>query len=166
VCAVVVAWAPIAQAATGAYLHLSLGGEQVSLEPTTQSRLGAGIALFSVSVLSTGGPSAHGAIVITKAVDETTPRLLEAWAQDESVDLAEIRLYRPATVDGGESSEHFFTITIRGGSIANVSLSLPYASDPNAPSRSAYETIELVAHTITYAHEPSGSRFETHLGEL
>ncbi len=146
-----------AQAEHNVALFLSANGADIEGEnPRTTLDRENSIEVFSVGTafirpLATGsgptlGAAQHKPLTITKPVDKATPLILKALAQNQTIERAELRFYRPTT-GGGE--EHYYTILLQDG---RVSASTMVAEPGGEP----IEMVSFVFLTITWTHEPSG----------
>jgi type VI secretion system secreted protein Hcp len=90
-------------------------------------------------------------IVVTKRIDRTTPRLLEALSQNEQVD-ATFTFHRP-TPEGAD--EHYFTVDVTGGRIVGIERSW------QADAASEREDVRIAPIAVTWTHVLSGSSYES-----
>ncbi len=65
------------------------------------------------------GKIEHKLIVITKEIDRSSPLLFKALSNDEPVNKAEFRFYRPS-ISGVGTEEHYYTITLESGRIVSM----------------------------------------------
>ncbi len=96
------------------------------------------------------GKIEHKLIVITKEIDKASPLLFKALSNDEPVNKAEFRFYRPS-ISGAGTEEHYFTITLESGRIE----SLMTYTDTVEPYH--FEEITISFQSITWTYEINGA---------
>jgi type VI secretion system secreted protein Hcp len=108
------------------------------------------------SGLATGRRS-HDGIWIRKPIDRSTPLLAKALCNNEVIE-AVFKFFRPSP-SGDGTTEHFFTIEIEQGRIAELELVSPdgysNASDP-APGVAPFEDVKFLYASITWRYEITG----------
>jgi type VI secretion system secreted protein Hcp len=143
---------------TTAYLTLT-GKAQGAIKGnvTAKGREGA-IALLSVEYelsspfdATTGlatGKRQHKPIVVTKAVDETSPSLLKALVTNEVLTTVKIDFWRPAP----ETAAPYFSITLTNAIVSDVTLK---SSADEAKSET--EQLQFVYQSIVWTWTPTGT---------
>jgi type VI secretion system secreted protein Hcp len=143
---------------TTAYLTLT-GKTQGAIKGnvTAKDREGA-IALLSVDYEisspfdpTTGlatGKRQHKPIVVTKAVDETSPSLLKALVTNEVLTTVKIDFWRPAP----ETAASYFSITLTNAIVSDVTLK---SSADEAKSET--EQLQFVYQSIVWTWTPTGT---------
>ena len=102
------------------------------------------------------GRRQHEPIVIHKRIDKSTPLLLKALCQNEPVNSAEFKFYRPSPGRTG-AEEHFFTVRLEGGFISSVR---QVSEDPTMAGEQAppmMEEVAFVFQDITWTYEIGGA---------
>jgi len=97
-------------------------------------------------------------VKIQKRIDKTTPLLIKALCNHESVDSAEFRFFRPA-ITGSGNEEHFYTVRINNGfisSVRQVSEDTIIAGESAPPM---LEEVEFAYQSITWQYVPNGAEF-------
>lgn len=148
--------------ALNAYANLTVNG--TALQGDTSIAVIGGvdvsadhIELFEVrwgSVMPTGG-SARGRldmqpVVLTKRIDQTTPLLYKAMAENSRLD-GEIKLF-DTHPDSGET-RHRFTLIVMRGRVQSIASASPDSLDPALASRPAREVLTLTVGSLTYQDE-------------
>mgnify|MGYP001577581090 CR=1 FL=1 len=88
----------------------------------------------------------HQPIVITKNIDKSTPLLAQALNDKEVVDC-ELTFYRVSLYG---TQEKFFTVKLKGGLIADQTMSMPHAISEN--DAEPQEQIAIRYRDITWIH--------------
>jgi type VI secretion system secreted protein Hcp len=96
------------------------------------------------------GSTTHKLIVITKEIDRSSPLLFKALSNDEPVNKAEFRFYRPS-ISGIGTEEHYYTITLESGRIVSM---MTY-TDTIEPYH--FEEISISFNSITWTDEINGA---------
>ena len=110
----------------------------------------------------TTGRRQYSPIKIRKAIDKSSPLLLKAFTNNESVD-AIFRFFRPNPTGDG-TTEQFYTIEIRSGRIVGVAQYVneiirdEYANDP------PLEEVQFLFHTIEWTYTNGGITHEDSWG--
>jgi len=66
------------------------------------------------------GRRQHGLVKVHKRIDKSTPLLIKAVCNNELVDQAVFRFYRP-WIDGRGTEQHFYTVELADGYVVGVS---------------------------------------------
>ncbi|MHC8320076.1 Hcp family type VI secretion system effector [Pseudomonas sp. GB2N2] len=90
--------------------------------------------------------STHSPIIITKAVDKSSPLLAQALSNREEINCA-ISFYR---VSSFGMQEKFYTVSINGGVIVDLTLEVPHAILQN--DAEAQEHVAIRYRDITWVH--------------
>jgi type VI secretion system secreted protein Hcp len=143
---------------TTAYLTLT-GKAQGAIkgDVTAKGREGA-IALLAVEYeisapfdATTGqasGKRQHKPIVVTKAIDETSPSLLKALVTNEVLTTVKIDFWRPAP----ETAAPYFSITLTNAIVSDVTL-----NSSSEEETSEIEQLQFVYQKIVWTWTPSGT---------
>lgn len=151
-----------AAAAETVHLYLNISGEAVdggSVVPGMEGAIDA--ESFSMKVGTKTPDSARAAarremspVTIMKRIDQTTPLLYEAWAENHLLESAEIRFTRTGE-DG--TLEHYYTVTLERGRIVGIDTK-PAEGDSSEPP---LEEIQIVFHQIEWTWEETGDSAST-----
>lgn len=95
--------------------------------------------------------ASHGPILITKNIDKSSPLLAQALANREPVDCT-IDFYRTSSVG---AQEKFYTVKIKGGLIADLSVDVPHVVLQN--DAQAQEHLAIRYQDITWTHHLAGT---------
>lgn len=90
--------------------------------------------------------STHSPIIITKAVDKSSPLLAQALSNREEINCT-ISFYR---VSPFGMQEKFYTVSINGGVIADLTLEVPHAIFQN--DAEPQEQVAIRYRDITWTH--------------
>lgn len=90
--------------------------------------------------------STHSPIIITKAVDKSSPLLAQALSNREEINCT-ISFYR---VSAFGRQEKFYTVSINGGVIADLTLEMPHAIFQN--DAEPQEQVAIRYRDITWTH--------------
>jgi type VI secretion system secreted protein Hcp len=156
------------------HLFLKANGQDIQGE-STQTSLGRANSIeclfydFRATVPTgasasgmTTGRRQYSPIKIRKPIDKSSPLLLKAFTNNESVD-AIFRFYRP-NPSGDGTTEQFYTVEIRNGRIVGVAqyvselLRAEYANDP------PLEEVLFLFHTIEWTYTDGGVTHEDSWG--
>jgi len=96
-------------------------------------------------------------ITIEKRIDRASPRLMKARHGGEALD-ATFRFYR-TSFEGETTTEHYFTVTMKGAKVTSLVRRSPDVIDPDQAIRPAVEELVFEAHTRTWTHVPSEATF-------
>lgn len=102
------------------------------------------------------GRRQYSPVAISKRIDKTTPLLFKALTNNEPVDKAEFRFFRPSAAGKG-AEEHFQTIVLedaRISSITRVSKDAIMAGEDAPPM---LECVKFVFSKITLTYEDGGA---------
>ena len=149
------------------HLTLQIDGNDIQGESTASSMDREGTiecSSFSYSVITPRdetsgkltGRRQHRAVEITKCVDKSTPLLLKALCQNEPVDSAEFRFFRPSP-GGSGAEEHFYTVLLENGYVSGVSQLSEDEIMGGEAAPPMMEEIEFVFQDITWTYEIGGA---------
>lgn len=105
---------------------------------------------FNQEMAQTGGKIEHKHLIITKVIDKASPLLFKALSNNETVDSAEFKFFRPSA-SGAGNEEHFYTIKIESGNIESM-ITFTDSSDPYY-----FEEIAISFQDITWTDEINGA---------
>lgn len=100
------------------------------------------------------GRRQHSPIIITKKIDKSSPLLFKALAQNEPVNKAEFRFYRPAAGSSG-AEEHYMTVLIENGYVSSYRTFT--LSDYTGVGTLLIEEVSFVFQDITITYEIGGA---------
>jgi len=98
-----------------------------------------------------GGRGKHMPIMITKAIDKSSPLLASALHEREEVECV-ITFYRTASVGG---RERYYSIHLTGARIAHISQQVPHAIRMN--DAEPQELVSIRYRDIAWAHVPGAT---------
>ncbi|UVJ43859.1 Hcp family type VI secretion system effector [Pseudomonas sp. LS1212] len=98
-----------------------------------------------------GGRGKHMPVVITKNIDKSTPLLASALHDGEEIDC-KIDFYR---ISSYGRQEKYFTVTLSGGRIANLSVQVPHAI--NMGDAQPQEIMAIRYRDISWVHHPAST---------
>ena len=98
-----------------------------------------------------GGRGQHRPIMITKAIDKSSPLLASALHEREEVECI-INLYRTASAGG---QERYYSIHLTGSRIAHISQQVPHAIRMN--DAEPQELVSIRYREIAWAHVPGAT---------
>lgn len=151
-----------AQAALNAYAELTANGMALDGD-TTMATIGGvdvssdHIEIYEIdqSVLSVGkGKAESGPILLQKRIDNTSPMLLQALAEDQIIE-GHIKIF-DNDPDSGET-RHRFTVSIGDGRIVGLDTRLPDAFDANESNRPPIEYVRIEVQSYTLTDEINSS---------
>lgn len=94
-------------------------------------------------------------IVIRKRLDKATPLLAKALCNNEMVEGV-FKFFRPNPTGDG-TTEHFFTVSIKGGRVFSQKLMLETVSDAKQEvDDPPHEEVGLIFHTIEWTYTNGG----------
>lgn len=96
------------------------------------------------------GRRMHKPLIITKAVDKSSPLLFNAAANGEAIKTCRLDLYRPA---GNGVQEHFYTIELKGAVIVAFNVTMPHCQNLSTAHFTQLETVHFAYQTIVCRHE-------------
>lgn len=103
--------------------------------------------------------STHSPIIVTKNVDKSTPLLAQALSNREEIDCT-LRFYR---VSSSGQQEKFFSISIEGAVVVDLTLEMPHAIFQN--DAEPQEHIAIRYRHITWTHHVAGTSGYSSWGE-
>ena len=98
-----------------------------------------------------GGRGKHMPVMITKAIDKSSPLLASALHEREEVECI-INFYRTATAGG---QERYYSIHLTGARIAHISQQVPHAIRMN--DAEPQEQVSIRYRDIAWAHVPGAT---------
>ncbi|PSS57690.1 Hcp family type VI secretion system effector [Pseudomonas sp. BBP2017] len=102
--------------------------------------------------------STHHPIVVTKAIDKSSPLLAQALASREEIEC-QFHFYR-VSPSGGQ--EKYYSIEIKGGQLAELVSDVPHAVLQNETE--GQEVVSLRYQTIRWTHHIAGTSGYTYWG--
>lgn len=96
----------------------------------------------------------HRPLIITKAIDKSSPLLNNALSNGEPLTTCRIEIYRP-TGQGG--NQHFYTVEINDAVIIGIDFIMPNCLESNAQQYTQLEKIHFAYQTINWRHEIAGT---------
>lgn len=99
----------------------------------------------------TGGRGRHMPIMITKAIDKSSPLLASALHEGEELDCI-INLYRTSSTGG---QERYYSIHLTDARIAHISQQVPHAIRMN--DAEPQELVSIRYRNIAWAHVPAAT---------
>jgi len=98
----------------------------------------------------------HEAVVIQKRIDKSTPQLLKAFCLNEPVNMAQFRFFRPSR-GGSNAEEHFYTVLLENGYIANVKQISEDAIVAGEAAPPMMEEVTFTFREISWTYEIGGA---------
>ena len=98
-----------------------------------------------------GGQGKHMPVMITKAIDKSSPLLASALHEGEELDCF-INLYRTSSIGG---QERYYSIHLKGARIAHISQQVPHAIRMN--DAEPQELVSIQYRDIAWAHVPGAT---------
>ena len=140
----------------GPFLRLQVDGNDIEGESTimTMDRestiecVGFDYELITPREQTTGdltGRRQHGPVTVLKPVDKSTPLLYKALCNNEPVNTAEFRFFRPSA-GGSGAEEHIYTVLLENGYISSI----------KSIGRNM-EEVSFVFQDITWTYEIGGA---------
>lgn len=103
--------------------------------------------------------STHSPIIITKVVDKSSPLLAQALSNREEIDCT-LRFYR---VSSSGQQEKFYSVSISGGVIVDLTLEMPHAVLQN--DAEPQEHVAIRYRDIAWTHHAAGTSGYSSWGE-
>ncbi|MCK5505074.1 MAG: Hcp family type VI secretion system effector [Thermodesulfovibrionia bacterium] len=103
------------------------------------------------------GQRVHGALVITKVFDKSSPLLYGAMTSGEKLTEVQIKWYR-TSADG--TQEHYFTHTLKDAVIVDITANMPNCQDPGQAHFTHLEDVSFRYLTIRWEHVVSSTDHE------
>lgn len=100
------------------------------------------------------GQRVHGPLVVTCALNKSTPLIFNAVVSGEMLTEARLKWYR-TSVDGKQ--EHFFTYILEDAVATNLSVDMPHAQDEGSSSVTQLVDVTFTYRKITLEHTVSGT---------
>ena len=95
-------------------------------------------------------------VLITKRVDQSTPRLYEAMGRSTVLE-GDIKLFDTHPASG--ETRHRFTLTIGKARVQGIESCSPDSLNPDTASRPAREVVTITAASLTYRDEVSNTEY-------
>lgn len=142
-----------AHAALNAYLTLK-GSKQGDIKGSvTQKGREGKIMVIAVDhqIKPTGTKAVHGAFVITKELDKSTPLLFKAATTGETFDF-ELQFWTPqiGIQQGGGSEKQHYTVKLTGAKITNFAFKMANNKNPENTRYAEYEEISFTYDKIEW----------------
>ena len=140
----------------GPFLKLQIDGNDIEGECTIASMDREGSIVcqafdhemrtpYDPATFQLKGQPIHGAVTIIRATDKTSPLLYKALCQNEPVNEAQFRFFRPSL--GGEGAEeHYSTVLLENAYIVGIRRSFQNL-----------ERVTFIYRDITWTYEPTGA---------
>ena len=125
--------------------------ECISYEQQVQTAREAGSAMAT-------GRRQHGPIIIRKRIDKSSPLLMKALCDNQSLE-AEFKFYRP-NPSGDGTTEQFYTVALKEARISQIHQTVPDALAPAAHASPPLEEVQFVFHSINWTFAPTGAQHE------
>lgn len=159
--------------ALNAYAALTLNGTPLSGDVTMTSIGNVDVSADHIeayevlwgAVLETSdeGPGRRAAtrrhllpLQLVKRVDQTTPELYRALAQNATV-AGDVKIFDTNPEDG--TTRHRFTLELAGSRVVSIESESPDTLDADTTNRPPSERVEIACRTITYRDEVNGVEF-------
>jgi type VI secretion system secreted protein Hcp len=150
------------------YLELTAGGIKVEGEPTEPPAgrendiecfsFESSVALTrAAGTMTSTGRRKHDAIVVTKRIDKSTPRIAQALVANDRSLGAIFRFFR---ADPLGQSAHFYTVEIREAGITSQKHLSPETFDPVKRDLPAIEVVSFIFERIIWRNEDPEVVFE------
>ena len=101
------------------------------------------------------GRKQHSPVVIRKRIDKSTPLLLKALCENERVDSAEFRLYRPSP-SGSGAEEHFYTVLLEECNLGGVRQVREDTTIAGQDAPPMLEEVTFIFQEVTWTYEDGG----------
>ncbi len=148
------------------HLFLKADGKAVKGEPTqtSQGRDGSiecvsyqqeGATPFEPTTGQASGRRQYQPLKIMKRIDASSPLLWQALTTNQKLE-GEFRFYRPDP-EGHGSTEHFYTVVIRGGYIASIRQFVQHSLTPGEANEPPLEEITFIFHDIIWTYKTTGA---------
>jgi type VI secretion system secreted protein Hcp len=96
----------------------------------------------------------HRPLIITKAMDGSTPLLMTAFRTAETLSLCELEVYR---ISPQGFQEHFFTMRLKDAVIFDIDVVSPDFLDPACAQIDPVEKVCFSYRTIAWTHKVRGT---------
>ena len=167
--ALALAWTGTSEAAQNVYLTLTVNETAIEGDSSVSSDgRGNDIECYSwdhhlfwpvdPATGSLTGKRQHRPVKITKSVDKSSPLLFQALANNENVNTARFRFYRPDPATGDE--QHYYTILLENGRISRITTLSPDTLEAGNAAQPVKETVSFTYQKITWTYEPTGVSHE------
>ncbi|MHA6124876.1 Hcp family type VI secretion system effector [Pseudomonas fluorescens group sp. PF-1] len=103
--------------------------------------------------------STHSPIIITKAIDKSSPLLAQALSKREEIECT-LRFYR---VSASGQKEKFYSVSISGGVIVDLTFEVPHAIMQN--DAEPQEHLAIRYRDIAWTHHTAGTSGYSSWGE-
>ncbi|MEB0041652.1 MULTISPECIES: Hcp family type VI secretion system effector [unclassified Pseudomonas] len=95
------------------------------------------------------GRRMHKPLIITKAIDKSSPLLFNAATNGEALKICQLHVYRPS----GSGVEHFYTIELEGAVIVAFNQTMPHCQNLSTAHFTQLETVHFAYQNIVLRHE-------------
>jgi type VI secretion system secreted protein Hcp len=111
---------------------------------------------YDVNTLCITDKQKHESVVIHKRIDKSTPLLIKALCENETVSSAEFRFFRPSP-GGSGAEEWFYTVLLEDGSISSVRQLSEDAVMGGNDAPPMMEEVAFVFSSITWTYAIGGA---------
>jgi type VI secretion system secreted protein Hcp len=101
------------------------------------------------------GKRQHHPIVLTKPVDQASPKLYSALVSNEVLNDVIVKFWRPLPTGAG-SEQQYFTIKLANALIVGITFISADTQDPTKAAEVPYEEVQLVYQKISWTWEQGG----------
>jgi type VI secretion system secreted protein Hcp len=104
------------------------------------------------------GKRQHGALMIAKELDRSSPQLRTALVNNEVLSEVVLMFWQPQlrAATGMGSEVQYFTITLKNASISGIREVMPNNKVSDLAQRAAYEEVQLTYQSITWTWNDGG----------
>jgi type VI secretion system secreted protein Hcp len=100
------------------------------------------------------GQRRHGAMVVTKVFDKSSPLLYTALATGEKLNKCVLKWYRTSVAG---TQEHYFTTELEDAIVTSIKAKMDNCQDPAKAHFTHLEEVSFTYRRITWTHEASGT---------
>jgi type VI secretion system secreted protein Hcp len=111
---------------------------------------------FDQASATASGKRQHHPIVITKPIDQATPKLYHALVSNEVLTDVTINFWRPSPGPAGGAEQQYFTIKLTNARIVDIRLISADTQDPAKAAEVPYEEVQFVYQKITWTWTDGG----------
>lgn len=98
----------------------------------------------------TAGKRMHSPLVITKAIDKSSPLIFNALCTGESLDICRLDYYRTSSHG---TQENYYTVELEDAVIVAIDEVMPHCQDLSSAHFTVMETVHIAYRRITKRHE-------------
>jgi type VI secretion system secreted protein Hcp len=102
------------------------------------------------------GKRQHRPIVITKPLDQATPKLYDALIKNEVLTAVTIKFWRPSASLPGGPEQQYFTVELTNAHITEIEFVSADNQDPTKAAEVPYESLQLVYQKISWTWVEGG----------